>query len=143
MYEKYYLKQLSIFSENMPGKLATAAKAVRDAGINIYAFTIAEGAGYGVIRMLVDDHEKAKNALQSVGFMVTFTDVLALKMKGAPGGLYDAIKSFCKAGINIEYSYAFEGKHGAVLIIRVEDPEAAAKKLLDSDIEIFDISYFE
>lgn len=143
MYEKYYLKQLSIFSENQPGKLATAAKAMKDAGVNIYAFTIAEGAGYGVIRMLVNDHEAAKEAVEKSGFMVAYTDVLALKMEDKPGGLYEAIKSFCKASINIEYSYAFEGKNGDVLIIRVEDPELAAKKLLDAGVELFDITYFE
>ncbi|AGN25578.1 ACT domain-containing protein [Candidatus Methanomassiliicoccus intestinalis] len=143
MYEKYYLKQLSIFSENQPGKLARAAKAMKDAGVNIYAFTIAEGAGYGVIRMLVDNHEAAKTALQNAGFMVAYTDVLALKMEDRPGGLYEVIKSFCKSNINIEYSYAFEGRNGDVLIIRVEDPELAAKKLLDSGMELYDITYFE
>ncbi len=92
MYENYRVKQLSVFSENKPGRLATVAKAMMEEDVNIYAFSIAEGAGYGVIRMLVDSPEKAYNRLISLGFTVRYTDVLAVEMLDRPGGLYDAIK---------------------------------------------------
>lgn len=142
MNEKYHIKQLSIFSENRPGRLASVAMAIKEEGINIYAFSIAEGAGYGVIRTLVDQPEKAFAKLQGAGFTVRYTDVLALEMEDRPGGLYEAIAYLGEAGINIEYSYAYSGRKCAVLIIRVEEIDSAIEKLLASGARLLEMSQF-
>jgi hypothetical protein len=63
-------------------------------------------------------------------------------MEDRPGGLYDAIKVLSEAGINIEYSYAYSGRKCAVLIMRVEDTESAAKKLLDAGAKLLEVSQF-
>lgn len=142
MYEQYRVKQLSIFSENRPGRLASVARAMKEEDVNIYAFSIAEGAGYGVIRALVDKPEKAYEKLAGMGFTVRYTDVLAVEMEDRPGGLYDAIATLGEAGINIEYSYAYSGRRCAVLILRVEDLEAAAKGLLERGARLLEMSQF-
>ena len=142
MYSKYHVKQLSIFSENRPGRLAAVAKALKEEDINIFAFSIAEGAGYGVIRTLVDKPEKAMDKLGSIGFTVRFTDVLAVEMEDRPGGLYDVIEVLGKAGINIEYSYAYSGRKCAVLIMRVEDIDSAIKQLLAAGANLLEVSQF-
>ena len=142
MYEQYRIKQLSIFSENRPGRLAAMAKAMRDEEVNIYAFSIAEGAGYGVIRALVDHPERAFKKLSSMGVTVRYTDVLAVEMSDRPGGLYEAVNALAEAAINIEYSYAYSGKRCAVLILRVEDVDAAAEKLLEKGARLLEISQF-
>lgn len=142
MYEKYYVKQLSIFSENRPGRLAAVARAMKEENVNIFAFSIAEGAGYGVIRTLVDKPEKALEKLRSIGFTVRFTDVLAVEMEDRPGGLHDAVNVLGEAGINIEYSYAYSGRKCAVLIMRVEEIDSAAKKLLDAGAKLLEVSQF-
>lgn len=142
MYENYRVKQLSVFSENKPGRLATVAKAMMEEDVNIYAFSIAEGAGYGVIRMLVDSPEKAYNRLISLGFTVRYTDVLAVEMLDRPGGLYDAIRILGDAGVNIEYSYAYSGKRCAVLIMKVESFEEAAKRVLESGGTLLESTQF-
>lgn len=142
MNENYHVKQLSIFSENRPGRLAAVAKAMKEEGINIFAFSIAEGAGYGVIRALVDKPEKAFEKLQAIGFTVRYTDVLAVKMEDRPGGLYDAIRVLGEGGINIEYSYAYSGRKCAVLIVRVEDIDPAIRKLLEAGADLLEISQF-
>ncbi|OPY30449.1 MAG: hypothetical protein A4E31_00369 [Methanomassiliicoccales archaeon PtaU1.Bin030] len=142
MSERYHIKQLSIFSENRPGRLASVAKAIKEEGINIFAFSIAEGAGYGVIRMLVDQPEKAYAKLHGLGYTVRYTEVLALEMEDRPGGLYDAVAYLGDAGINIEYSYAYSGRKCAVLIIRVEDIDSAIEKLLASGTRMLEISQF-
>jgi len=142
MYEQYRVKQLSIFSENRPGRLASVAKAMKEEDVNIYAFSIAEGAGYGVIRALVDQPEKAYQKLAAIGFTVRFTDVLAVEMEDRPGGLFDAIATLGEAGINIEYSYAYSGRRCAVLILRVEDLETAAGKLLERGARLLEVSQF-
>ena len=142
MYEKYRIKQLSIFSENRPGRLAAMARTMMDEDVNIYAFSIAEGAGYGVIRALVDHPERAFKKLSSMGVTVRYTDVLAVEMEDRPGGLYEAVNALAEADINIEYSYAYSGKRCAVLILRVEDPDAAAERLLAKGARLLEISQF-
>jgi hypothetical protein len=142
MNERYHVKQLSIFSENRPGRLAAVAKAMSEEDINIFAFSIAEGAGYGVIRTLVDKPEKALEKLKSIGFTVRFTDVLAVEMEDRPGGLYEAINILAEAGINIEYSYAYSGRKCAVLIMRVEEIDPAVNKLLDAGAKLLEVSQF-
>jgi hypothetical protein len=73
----------------------------------------------------VDQPEKAYKKLSSLGFNVAFTDVIAVKMKDTPGGLYDIAKVLGDAEINIEYAYAYSGKEQAVLILRIDQvPEA-------------------
>lgn len=142
MYERYHVKQLSIFSENRPGRLAAVAKAMMEENVNIFAFSIAEGAGYGVIRTLVDKPEKALEKLKSIGFTVRYTDVLAVEMEDRPGGLYEAINILGEAGINIEYSYAYSGRKCAVLIMRVEEIDTAVKKMLDAGAKLLEVSQF-
>ncbi|NLB01109.1 MAG: ACT domain-containing protein, partial [Methanomicrobiales archaeon] len=118
MEKSYVVKQISIFSENRPGRLAAVAGALRDAKINIFAFSIAEANGFGVVRALVDRPDDAYRTLTDLGFRVSFTDVIGVKMRDEPGGLSDIASILGDAGVNIEYAYAYSGKDGAVLILR-------------------------
>jgi hypothetical protein len=111
--KNFVIRQISIFSENRPGRLAAIAHALGEEKINILAFSIAEANGFGVVRALVDHPEKAHDKLLSLGFNVAYTDVIAVRMKDEPGGLYEVAKILGDAGVNIEYSYAYSGKDGA------------------------------
>ena len=85
----YTIKQISIFAENRPGRLAAIADALEEEKINIYAFSIAEASGFGIIRALVSDPAKAHSKLTQLGYAVSFTDVIGVKMRDEPGGLKD------------------------------------------------------
>jgi ACT domain-containing protein len=82
--KKYVIKQISVFSENRPGRLAAVSRALEEDKINILAFTIAEADGFGVIRALVDHSDRAYEKLTGMGFMVHFTDVIAVQMHDRP-----------------------------------------------------------
>jgi len=140
--EQYVIKQISIFSENRPGRLAAIAQALGEEKVNILAFSIAEANGFGVVRALVDHPQKAQTKLQSLGFNSAFTDVIAVKMKDTPGGLFEVAKILGDAGINIEYSYAYSGKEGAVLILRVDQVDDAIKKIQASGATLLERSLF-
>jgi hypothetical protein len=141
--QKYVVKQISVFSENRPGRLAAIAHALGEEKINILAFSIAEASGFGVVRALVDHPEKAHKKLTSLGFNVAFTEVIAVHMKDIPGGLYDVAKILGDAQINIEYSYAYSGKDGAVLILRVDHVEDAIEKISKSGSTLIESSVFQ
>ena len=140
--KKFVIKQISIFSENRPGRLASIAHALGEEKINILAFSIAEANGFGVVRALVDHPEKAFEKLSALGFNVAFTDVIAVQMKDKPGGLYEIAKVLGDAGVNIEYSYAYSGKDAAVLILRVDQVDDAIDKILKSGAILIEHSVF-
>jgi hypothetical protein len=140
--KKFVIKQISVFSENRPGRLASIAQALREENINILAFSIAEANGFGVVRALVDHPEKAYEKLSSLGFNVAFTDVIAVRMKDKPGGLFEIAKVLGDAGINIDYSYAYSGKEAAVLILRVDKVGDAIEKILKSGATLLERSVF-
>jgi hypothetical protein len=124
------IKQVSVFVENKPGRLASVTEVLYKAGINLRAFTIAEAGDFGIIRMVVDKTEEAYKALKEAGFTVTITDVLGVEVKDEPGGLYRIAKILGDANINIEYVYAFTfGGDKALIILRVDDIEKAIEVL--------------
>ena len=128
--KQYIIRQISIFSENRPGRLAAIAHALEEEKVNIFAFSIAEANGFGVVRALVDHPDRAFTRLTALGFNVAFTEVIAVAMRDEPGGLYDIATLLGDAGINIEYSYAYSGRDGAVLILRVDQVEPAIEAIL-------------
>jgi hypothetical protein len=141
--KKYIIKQVSIFSENKPGRLAAIARALEEAGINILAFSIAEANGFGVVRALVNKPEKAHDCLTKLGFMVSFTDVIAVAMRDEPGGLYEIARILGDAGVNIEYSYAYSGKEAAVLILRVDLVEEGIDRILAAGGKLLSVDLFQ
>ncbi|HUU75623.1 MAG TPA: ACT domain-containing protein [Methanoregulaceae archaeon] len=141
--ENYIIKQISVFSENRPGRLAAIAQALQDEDINILAFSIAEADGFGVVRALVDKPRNAYDTLGNLGFNVAFTDVIAVKMRDHPGGLYEIARILGEGKINIEYSYAYSGKEGAVLILRVDNIQSAIKVILEGGGSLMETSAFQ
>lgn len=132
------IKQISIFVENKPGRMAGVAKALGDAGVNIRALTIAEAGDFGVVRMVVDDTERGYTALREKGFMVSETDVLAVEITDVPGGLYEIVNSLGMNNINVEYAYAFVTAKAerAMLILRVDDLKRAAEVLNEAGVRV-------
>ncbi len=137
MKEEKIIKQVSVFVENKPGRLAAVTEKLYQNKINIRAFTIAEAGDFGIIRMVVDQTEKAYNTLKEAGFTVSLTDVLGVEVKDEPGGLFSIARVLGDAGINIEYVYAFTaGSDKALIILRVDDIEKAIE-VLDKEGALF------
>ncbi|HMK45694.1 MAG TPA: ACT domain-containing protein [Methanocella sp.] len=131
------IKQISLFAENKPGRLAKIAETLSKAGINIRAFTIAEAGDFGVVRMVVDDPDSAYKSLRKQGFAVSETDVIGVEMNDIPGGLFEIANSLGKGGVNIDYAYAFVTRSDlALLILRVDDIPTAQKVLKAAKIRL-------
>jgi len=132
------IKQLSLFVENRPGRMAKVSKTLSDAGVNIRAMTIAEAGDFGVIRMVVDDPDKGYKVLHDNGFTVSTTDVLAVEMKDTPGGLYEIVNTLGENNINVDYAYAFVTAKAqkAMLILRVDDIAKARQGLSAKGVKI-------
>lgn len=132
------IKQISLFVENKPGRMAKVSKTLSDAGVNIRALTVAEAGDFGVIRMVVDDPEKGYRVLHDGGFTVSETEVLAVEMKDIPGGLYEIVNTLGESEVNVDYAYAFVTTKAerALLIIRVDNLEKARRVLTDAGVKL-------
>ena len=125
------IKQISVFLENRPGKLAEFAAVLSAQKINLRAISVAEAADFGIVRIIVDDVFNAVTILKSENYVCTITDVLAVEVRDEPGMLANMIGVLDTEGINIEYMYTILGKKSdvAYMIIRTNNDSEAVKIL--------------
>jgi hypothetical protein len=125
------VEQISIFLENKPGTLESATRTLRDANINIRALSLADTSDFGVLRLIVNDVEKAKQVLKDAGFTVGRTSVVAVEVPDRPGGLHSILEALSRENINVEYMYAFVERSGenAIIIFRFNMTDRAIEVL--------------
>jgi hypothetical protein len=114
------IRQLSVFLENKSGRLAEVTETLGKNNINISAFSIADTADYGILRMIVSKPDEAFSKLKEKGFAVHTTEVVCFIVPHEPGGLSRALNILSEAKISIEYMYAFAIDNGAWVIIRTD-----------------------
>ena len=124
-------EQISIFLENKAGRLAEVTSILAEADVNIRALAIADTSDFGVLRLIVNDNQRAVEALRNRGFTVGKTDVVAVEVEDRPGGLYKILDILYNAEINVEYMYAFVTQSGsnAIMIFRFDNIDEAVKLL--------------
>jgi len=134
------VEQISIFIENKSGRLAEITSILDEAGINIRALSLADTSDFGILRLIVNDREKAKSILKERGFTVNKTEVVAVEVPDRPGGLARILKALDSAAINVEYMYAFVERCGenAVIIFRFDETDKSIATLQANGIAILD-----
>jgi len=125
------IKQITVFVENKQGALVSITDILAQSNVNIRALSIAETNDFGILRLIVNDEATAEKKLSENGYLIKITEVVGVKIGDAPGKLTAALSVLDKAGINMEYLYAFMArteKH-AYVVLRVEDNEIAEAAL--------------
>jgi hypothetical protein len=130
--------QISVFLENKAGRLAEVTGILAEAGVNIRALALADTSDFGVLRLIVNDNQNAITALKNRGFTVGKTDVVAVEVEDRPGGLHSILAILNKAGINVEYMYAFVTQSGdnAIMIFRFDNIDEAVKVLQKNNVTV-------
>lgn len=132
------VKQISIFLENKPGRLAEVTEILTEAGVNMRALTLADTADFGVLRIIVNDNRRCMEVLQQNDYIAQETDVIAVEIPDRPGGLHDVLVLLDRSHVNIEYLYVFVEKKvdNAVVIFRVDEQERAVQVLEGESIRV-------
>jgi hypothetical protein len=132
------VKQISVFLENTAGRLGEVTSLLGEGGVNLRAITIADTADFGILRLIVDDHETAIKLFKDGGFTAKVTEVLAIEVDDEPGGLARVMTIFEDNNVNIEYLYATLEKSAdkAVVIFRVEDIDSALSLIKDHGLKM-------
>ena len=117
--------QISVFLENRAGQFAQITAILAEHNIDLRAISIAETADYGILRMIVDDAQKATAVLMQHGYLLAMTPVLVVCVPDQPGGIAPVLATLAEGSIDIEYMYSLfthiEGK--AYIVFRVADAE--------------------
>ena len=132
------IKQLTVFVENKRGAVVSITDTLAAHNVNIRALSIAETEDFGILRMIVNDEATAEKTLSGEGYLIKVTNVVGVKIGDQPGRLSAALSVLDKAGINMEYLYAFMArteKH-AYVVLRVEDDEIAESALKSAGFHI-------
>jgi hypothetical protein len=134
------IRQLSLFVQNQPGQLVAPLRVLAEAGIDVLTLSLADTEKYGILRLVVDQWERAQQLFTERGFVVNVVELVALEVEDRPGGLAELLELLDQAGANIEYMYAFTyGRAGrAVMLFRFEDPEAAMAALSERGVSVLD-----
>ncbi|MBN1609401.1 MAG: amino acid-binding protein [Polyangiaceae bacterium] len=125
------IHQLSLFVENKPGQLVGPCRVLGDQGINILTLNLADTSEFGILRLIVDGWERARDALRAAGYVVNVSEVVAVEVDHRPGGLASLLERVDQAQLAIEYVYAFTHGRGdkAVICLRFDDADAAIAAL--------------
>lgn len=125
------VEQISVFLENKSGRLSEVTGILADAEVNIRALALADTSDFGVLRLIVDDNEKAATVLKDSGLTVGRTEVVAVEVEDRPGGLHRILEILKGTDINVEYMYAYVHHTGrnAVMIFRFDNSAAAVETL--------------
>ncbi len=131
------IKQVSVFLENVAGRLAEVTRVLSEGGINLRALTIADTADFGILRIVADNPEKTVELCEKNGFTARITEVLAVEIEDKPGALLSVMQLFHENDINIEYLYASleKNRDNAVIIFKIEDIDRGSKILEQNNLK--------
>lgn len=127
------VKQLSVFIENKAGRVSEVTEVLGAAGVNIRGFSVSDTAGFGIVRLVVDDPQHGQEVLENAGFTVKASDVLVLQLPDVPGALASALKAVSDAGVNIEYVYSLVSTY---VVVNVADIQGAMQLLEGAPVTI-------
>ena len=110
------------------------------------ALSLADTTDFGILRVIVDDPDKAVAELKAKAFTTTRTDVLVVEVADKPGGLAELLSAIDDGDLNVEYMYAFNERcqGRAVLVFRFDEPDRASETLSKAGVNVLNkIDLFE
>ena len=134
------IKQLSVFLENKSGRLHEVSTILGKAGINMSAFSVADTSEFGILRLIVSDHEQALKVLREQNFSVSLTDVVCLNCPNQPGALARALQILAENEVAIEYLYAFSVGDSANVVLKPDQLEKCIAVLTQHSMELVSAS---
>ncbi len=131
------IKQIAVFLENKEGKVSACCKVLKEAGVNLYALSIADTKDFGILRMITDNNGKALEALKNAGFLSSEVELVGLEVSDTAGALSDLLIVLGDSNINVEYMYSYAGVDGrAKIAFKTSEPEKAVAVLQSAGAKI-------
>ena len=134
------IKQLSVFIENRKGRLGEVLHVLKENDVNIFSLSLADTTEYGLLRVIVNNPERARDVLIDAGFSSMLTDVLIIKIPHVAGSLQKILEVIADNGVSIEYTYGLSvGGDDASIVMKTSNLESACKVLREAKIDTMSI----
>jgi hypothetical protein len=130
------IKQLSIFLENKTGRINDVTSILGKNGINMQAFSMAEAADFGILRLIVSEVDRALELLKENNFAVKVTDVVCIRCSNTAGSLASVLEKLAEKEIFIEYMYAFADGDYANTVIKPNNLEKCVAVLEECNCDM-------
>ncbi|MBY0757745.1 MULTISPECIES: ACT domain-containing protein [Sellimonas] len=132
------MKQISVFVENRPGSLMEVTSRLTEAEVNIRAVASFDTPEFGILRMVVDDPQKAKQELTRLGFVVRIYEVMGVELQDEKGNLNHMLSILADGQINVNYIYSFviREQKAPVMVFSTDDMEKAKEILTKAGVKI-------
>lgn len=134
------IPQLSVFLENKSGRLTEVLEVLGSENIRITALSVADTSEFGILRLIVNDPEKAKSLLREQSFSVNLTEVISVIAPNEAKYYAKVLKILSDLDISIEYTYAFSRGSKSIIILRCSNNEEAIKALKEHEMELLNAS---
>jgi hypothetical protein len=134
------VKQISVLLGNVPGSFANLTHILDLEDISTKAVSCASTTENSVVRLVVNDPDRAAALLTSYNFNFEITPVLAAEVPLHTGGMNAILKPLSNAEINIHYLYTTINRIGkeTILILGVDKLEEAREVLEQNWIHLID-----
>lgn len=130
------VNQVSVFIENRQGRLGEVLQVLKDNDVNILSISLADTTEYGLLRLIVNKPEHAKEVLLASGFSSMLTEVLIIKVPHVAGSLQNILSSIAKANVSIEYMYGLSVEsNDASIVMKTNELEEACNVLKNIHID--------
>lgn len=132
------IKQISVFMENRPGRLAEITRVLAENNIDMRAINIADTTDFGILRMIVSEPDRAEKVLRDNNMTASITDVIAISIDDKIGSFSDVMSILEQGNISVEYIYSFIGEKSAKagIVIRTNNGEKALELFEKNGVNI-------
>ena len=122
--------QFSVFTPNRLGRLHELVSLLATQGVHVLALTVLDTTDSAILRLVVDDPDRARELLEKHRFPFTETDLVVVEVS-SPEELNRLVAALLEAELNINYLYSFiPHPHGrSILGLSLEDNEMAEQVL--------------
>ena len=136
-----FIKQISVFLENLPGALREMTELLGKAGVDLLALSVADTQNFGIIRVIVDSAstDSSVKLLRDNGYVAKVNHVICAEVPDRPLGLCELLGLVEKAELSVEYMYSFlraSQKGEAHMILRLSNGEKAAQLFQMHDVKM-------
>lgn len=132
------IRQLSVLVENKPGSLMEVTSRLTEAYVNIRAVANFDAPDFGILRMVVDKPQEAKEYLTTRGYVVSVHEVMGVELEDKKGNLNQMLSILAEGKLNINYIYSFVIRDGRapVMVFQTDDYEKATQILKKYNVKI-------
>ncbi len=125
------MRDFSIHLSHKPGELARVANALSKRSLNIKSVTAMTFNGQGVVRIIADDVQEARAALQESNIRFEESELVTALLENKAGELAEVASKLANANINLHAAYVIGLEGDLVELAFAVDDVKKAKKALE------------